>query len=47
MAGAYKRVGAARPKIVTMAGGALLLVGGRPAGQVEDPMVWLNPKVRI
>ena len=33
-----------RPKIVTMAGCALLLAGGRPSGQVEDPMVWLNSR---
>eukprot|EP01052_Picozoa_sp_SAG31_P016618 SAG31_NODE_1107_length_9877_cov_4.000102_2_plen_357_part_00 len=35
-------VGCARPKITQMAGGALLLAGGRPSGAREDPMLWLN-----
>ena len=35
-------VGCARPKIETMANGALLLAGGRPSGAKEDPMLWLN-----
>jgi hypothetical protein len=35
-------VGSARPKIETMADGALLLAGGRPSGAKEDPMLWLN-----
>jgi hypothetical protein len=35
-------VGCARPKIETMADGALLLAGGRPSGAKEDPMMWLN-----
>ena len=37
-------VGCARPKIETMANGALLLAGGRPSGAKEDPMLWLNAK---
>lgn len=37
-------VGCARPKIETMADGALLLAGGRPSGAKEDPMLWLNAK---
>lgn len=37
-------VGSARPKVETMADGALLLAGGRPSGAKEDPMLWLNAK---
>ena len=42
LAHGMQRVGAARPKIERI-GPSLVICGGRPSGQVEDPMTWLNP----
>lgn len=38
-----KGVGCARPRILTMDGGAIIIGGGRPTGSSSDPMLWLNP----
>jgi hypothetical protein len=38
-----KGVGSARPRILAMDNGALLIGGGRPSGRSDDPMLWLNP----
>ena len=41
LAHGIQRVVAALPRIKAM-GPSLVICGGRPSGQVEDPMIWLN-----
>ena len=42
VSGGALAVGSVRPRLLTLASGALLLSGGRPSGSVEDAYVWLN-----